>query len=151
MALGDINDKWPYTGFNFDVRVGGKYYSFKEVSGLELNIETTTKPEGSFIYTVPTGQRKFGTLKLKRGMLPGGSDFANWAKLCEANPEITEMPLKDVDVYMMDDQGNDLMHWAIKDAWPKKYTVGPLNSSENGLAVEDIELVYRYFEVTAML
>lgn len=151
MALGDINDKWPYTGYNFDVNVGGAYYSFKEVSGLEVQVQVKSKTEDHVIMSIPTGERKFSNVTLKRGMLPGGSALAAWAASVEAAPTNGGLDVKDVFIYMMDDQGNDLMSWHLENAYPVKYTVGPLNASDNSIVVESLELAYKKFELRPTL
>jgi phage tail-like protein len=151
MALGDITGKWPYIGYNFDVRIDGSYYSFKEVSGLEIQVQVKAKTENHIISSVPTGERKFSNVTLKRGMLPGGSALADWAAGIEASPANGALDVKNVDIYMMDDQGNDIMSWHLEKAWPVKYTVGPLNASDNSIVVESLELAYRSFEQVATL
>ena len=120
MALSEDNGIWPYTGYNFDVAIGGKYYSFKEVSGLELVVETEDKEEDNLTIKIPSGKRKFGTLSLKRGMVPSSSDLAKWVKEIEKDPLAGKLDIRPIDIYLMDDTGTDLMYWQVKDAYPIK-------------------------------
>lgn len=160
MARGDISSgggsqgptwHYPFTGYNFDVAVDGGYYSFKEVSGLEVQVQVKSKTEDHIIMSVPTGERKFSNVTLKRGLLPNGSFFADWASRVEESPMNGALEVKDVTIFMMDDKGSDIMMWVLKKAYPIKYTVGPLNSTENSIAVESIELAYKQFEQVAIL
>lgn len=145
--MGDSN-QWPVTGFYFNVELGGAPVSFQEVTGLEVQVETEDIKEGGrldYVLRIPT-RTKYGTLSLKRGVLPSGSDLADWITNVAYIPRLAgDLDKRDIRVALMDENKEEVAVWDVFDAYPTKYSVAPLNSMDNGLAFETIEFTYREF------
>jgi phage tail-like protein len=39
------------------------------------------------------------------------------------------------------------MTWTVTGAWPKKWSVGDLSAETSAIAVESLDLSYRYFRI----
>jgi phage tail-like protein len=53
----------------------------------------------------------------------------------------------DVVVILLNEKGEQVRTWKISQAIPKKWIVSDLNSTENAIVIETLELTYRYFTV----
>jgi len=58
---------------------------------------------------------------------------------------ITSIVTQDVLVSLLGPDGAPLMSWAFIGAWPVKWNVSALDSMENSIAMETLELSYNYF------
>jgi phage tail-like protein len=86
---------------------------------------------------------KYADLVLKRGMVTG-SGVIDW--LLRAFRERDFAP-SDVNVILMNEQGDPLRTWKVTGAIPKKWTVSDLNANESSIVIETLELTYRYFTI----
>jgi phage tail-like protein len=53
----------------------------------------------------------------------------------------------DMNIVLMNEAGEPLRTWKIAGAIPKKWLVSDLNSGENAVVIETLELTYRYFTI----
>ena len=118
---------------------------FQSVSGLSVEYDTEEYKEGGenrFTHKLPV-RTKYSDLVLKRGMLTG-SAVIQW--FVDALRDRIFEP-GDVNVILMNEQGEPLRTWKVAHAVPKKWTISDLNANESSVVVETLELTYRYFTV----
>ncbi|HKY16498.1 MAG TPA: phage tail protein [Microthrixaceae bacterium] len=134
-----------YYKVEFEGRSEPNEANFQTVSGLNVEYDTEEYKEGGenrFTHRLPV-RTKYSDLVLKRGMLTS-SETINW--FLEAFRERVFRP-KTVNVILMNEKSEPLRAWNVVHAVPKKWTVSDLNSSENSIVVETLELTYRYFSL----
>ena len=147
----------PPAGFHFKVEFIGvtgmasdTEQRFQEVSGLSFEIETEILREGGenrFEYKLPK-RAKYPNLVLKRGLLPG-SAFLDWFKSAMSTyftVVLYEFKPADISITLLDEADQPLAIWNVVQAYPLKWAMSDLKSSENALVIETIELAYQYFE-----
>ena len=103
---------------------------FREVSGMDRTIvmETDSIGENKVPFFAPVSV-KYGTLSLKRGMLPG-SYLIDWVNLSIITLDHNHMPL---------------YCWVFFNVYPTKFATSGLHAQEAGILVEEIELQYSSF------
>ncbi|MCP4117484.1 MAG: phage tail protein [Desulfobacteraceae bacterium] len=119
---------------------------FKEVSGLtrELGVEQVAEGgENRFEHRLPS-RGKFGNLVLKRGLLTD-SGVIDW--VVDALENFIFKPAN-VLVTLLNEEHQPLATWTFTGAWPMKWSVSDLKSTENNVVVETLELAYSYFTKT---
>ena len=153
----DSLDKWGYppVSFYFEVSIGqlsGVDCLFSEVSGIEMELETGTEiKEGgnnSYVHNLP-GRTKYSDLVLKRGVVAKSSALFSWCQKTITGNYTKKIEPKDVIVKLLDEDGQALMSWNFKNAFPKKLAVSGLNakaSGESAIMIENITLSYSEFE-----
>ncbi len=118
---------------------------FQSVSGLSVEYDTEEFKEGGenrFTHKLPV-RTKYADLVLKRGML-SDSDLTKW--LLRAFRD-REFKASDLNVILMNEQGEPLRTWKVAHAVPKKWLVSDFNANENSIVIETMELSYQYFTV----
>ena len=116
---------------------------FQTASGLSVEYDYETFKEGGenrFEHKLPV-RTKYADLVLKRGLLTG-SQVIKWFTDAFRDRQFTP---SDVAVILMNEKGDPLRTWNVVHAIPKKWLVSDLNSSENSLVIDTLELSYRYF------
>lgn len=152
MAAANQNE-FPLPAYRFEVDVGGEKLSFQEVSGLEAQMDIEEVPAGgenSFVYRLPK-QVRYNNIVLKRGYLKNSksSTTFQWFKktlFIDTNLD-KKLELKDIKVSLLDEKGGTIVTWSFKKSYPVKFSVGPLNSQENALAIETLEFAYHGFKI----
>lgn len=145
---------YPPTGFLFKVSIQGipdAEADFQEVSGLSMTLETLALKEGGqnrFIHQLPV-RTTSDKLVLKRG-LKATSSLLTWCR--EAIEEFSFSP-KDLDISLLDpgiddSLSNPLVSWHLSHAYPVKWSLSPFNAMNSELAIETIEIQYRFFTKT---
>lgn len=143
---------YPVPGFYFRVLVVGIMpttddCSFKEVSGIEVEMQTEPIEEGgvnSHQWIVPKGVR-YSNLVLKRGVMPAASFLSIWVQMFMANDFTEPISPKTIIVTLNNDKGLPLYAWGFVNAYPVKWTIDSLDSTKNDILVESIEFQYQYF------
>jgi len=118
---------------------------FQSVSGLSVEYEYENFREGGenrFEHKLPVRTR-YADIILKRGMLVG-SEVINWFNRAFRDRQFEP---SDMNVILMNEKGEPLRTWKVTQAIPKKWQVSDLNSTENAIVIETMELTYRYFTV----
>lgn len=118
---------------------------FQTVSGLTVEYDMEEYKEGGenrFTHKLPV-RTKYADLVLKRGMLTDSS-VIKWC--LDAFRDRVFNPA-DVNVILMNESGDPLRTWKIAHAIPRKWSVNDLNSSDNAVVIETMELSYRYFTI----
>lgn len=154
--MADSLSYFPPAAFHFKVSVKGKGDAidaqFQEVSGLEVEQEIEEIKEGGmndFSWRVP-GRTKYNNLVLKRGFVSEGSKLFDWVTkhLNNSAHLSSKMELHDIDVILLNEEGDDLITWNFKKAYPVKWNVSNLNSQDNSLVIESIEFVFNSFSMS---
>jgi phage tail-like protein len=125
--------------YSFAVKIEGKVLSaFREVSGLDVELEVVDFSEGTggVVRKIP-GRPKYSNIVLKRGFT-GDMQLNDWFT------EFSETPTQRWagEVVMTDQKHNEVARWNFVNAWPKKVSGPQLNSDNNDVAIESIELVH---------
>jgi phage tail-like protein len=146
----------PPVGFHFKVEFGfdEKLHGvaavendvmFQSVSGLSSEMTTETIKEGGenrFEHELPV-RAKYPALVLKRGVIIGTS-LIKWCLNSFQNLEIRPV---DLEIKLLNHEHQPLMTWAVKQAWPKKWSVEDLNAMDNKILVESLEMRYQHFTI----
>ena len=143
------NEYYPPWGFYYKVKfsISGNSHDvrFQSVSGLSVEYDYESFKEGGenrFEHKLPV-RTKYADMVLKRGMLVG-SEIIDWFNKAFRDREFTPT---DIDIILMNEKGDMLRTWKVAHAIPKKWLVSDLNSTENAIVVETMELTYRYFTI----
>ncbi len=118
--------------------------AFREVSGLETEIETEELREGgenTFVHRLPKGRRQ-GNLSLVRGLAVGDDPLVRWCTSVLESTLATEIPTATVLVKLLDADHQPIAAWSAQNCWPVKWQVGSFDAMKNEIAVETIELSY---------
>jgi phage tail-like protein len=129
--------------FSFRLKVGQSDWTFREVSGLTSESEVIERREGGRgreTVRVP-GNVKWSNIELKRGI---DTDMALWkwrkqvidGKLGDARANGT--------IEVIDQKGDPIAVYSIKNAWPSKYT----GAAMSGSAFESITIAHEGIERT---
>lgn len=157
MASSTSENNWVYppVSYYFEVSVGkfsGIDCLFSEVSGIEMELETSTElKEGgnnSYVHILPS-RTKYTDLVLKRGVVPKTSSLLSWCQKTISGNYTKKIETKTVTVKLLDEDGQALISWNFKNAFPKKLSVSNLSakaSGESAIMIETITLAYSEFE-----
>lgn len=139
----------PMPNFHFDVQFGGVSIGFTEVSGLDMQVEVIDYREGvspEYSHRKMPGQHRYSNLILKRGMVPGNTDFFNWMKTVQTG----QTERRDLIVRLLNEEHNPVYVWKLRNAFPVKYSGPHLNSMSSQLAVETLEIAYESMDVESL-
>lgn len=134
----------PYAGYNFEVSIQGVAAdgkavsaSFSEVSGLEVTIDPIDYRTGSEENRMRKlqGIKKFTNITLKRG-LTGDMEFWTW--VTRSMNGLAQRAAGSITLLNEDRQ--PVMTWKFKNGWPSKWTGPSLNSKNNEVAMETLEI-----------
>ena len=150
-----MGDWYPVTGFYFSVRfVGGLATlasltdsSFKEVSGLEMKVDTETITEGgvnNYLWKVPK-PTEYSNLVLKRGVSPQVSLISTWVKSTMGSVLSSTISPITVIVLLMNEKSIPLSGWACMNAFPVKWKISEFDSMKNEVVIEELEFSYTHF------
>lgn len=142
---------YPPVSFYFRVSFNGIGKStidtqFQSVGGLSVEMQTETVAEGGenrFEHVLPV-RSKYNDLTLKRGLFKD-SELIQW---CFDAFESTIIVPVTLDISMLNEEGDPLFTWNVVHAWPKKWSVSDLNAESSAVAIESLELYYRYFRIS---
>lgn len=144
-------NRYPPVAFHFRLSfedtAGTVDASFKEVSGITMEMGTEEITEGGnnlFKHRVPTSV-KFPNLVLKRGMVTIGSPLIEWCDDTLIGGLSEVIKTKTVVVHLLNAKSNPLAAWNFVNAWPVKWSISDLNSMNNELVIETLELSYSFF------
>jgi phage tail-like protein len=149
-SIGSFTDKsgiYPPPAFYFKLSFGGspnEDTSFQEVSGIGSEIDVQEVVEGGenrFVHRLPKGV-KHPLLNLKRGITGTDSTLVKWCKSVLEGDFINPITTKNLDVFLLDAEGNPLRSWSFADAYPVKWEIDSFNSTKNEVAIEKIEISY---------
>ena len=144
-----MTDYYPPWGFYYKVEFGISQNKndvrFQSVSGLSVEYDMEEYKEGGenrFTHKLPV-RTKYADMVLKRGMLTD-SAVMQW---CFKAFRDREFEPTDINVILMNEQGQPLRTWKVTHAIPKKWLVGDLNANDNAIVIETLEISYRSFTI----
>jgi len=139
-------DVYPLPSFHFAVEIGGiEQGYFTECSGLQGEVEVFSYEEGgcnNFIHKLP-GRTKFSNITLKRGFTYSDELWIWFQGVVEGVFE-----RKNLSVKLMDNAGNEIKRWNVFSAYPVKYVCPTLNTGQNEVIIETIELTHEGMSLT---
>jgi phage tail-like protein len=121
--------------------------SFQEVAGMQGKMEVETLVEGGenrFAHRLPR-YVDYSNLVLKRGLVPQGSELADWVLATLGGGLALPIRPKDLKVSLLNDQGTPTAWWTFNRAWPLRWELDSFNSQSNNFVIETLELNYNYF------
>jgi len=142
---------YPLPAFSFAVIVDGFVgvgaASFRDVSGMGMELETETLVEGgmnSFVHQLPKAMKP-GRLTLKRGFVSRASELLKWCQdtLQEEFGSPKSIKPKTVRVHLRNEGLINVCTWVFTNAYPVKWEIDALSSMKNEVAIEQIDLVYQ--------
>ncbi|SDC93049.1 conserved hypothetical phage tail region protein [Sphingomonas sp. YR710] len=117
--------------------------AFQEVSGIDPRIDIEDVREGgtsSYVHQLP-GVTKHSNLILKRGYVTLGSPLADWAAQTVGSTLGTAIKTETLNVFLLGPAGEVLVTWSFANAWPVKWEVGALDSSDKtSVLTETLEI-----------
>lgn len=146
--------------FFFQVKMGNKSIPFKEVKGLEYQIETQEVCGGgdnSTVYHLPK-RKKFSDLVLCRALVKKDETFYAWcSKHLDDSDGFLNIELKDFQIVLLSTSEPDkdnkvkgrkapktnvfpLAVWNVKGAYPYKWSLNGLDAMKNEIALESVSL-----------
>lgn len=144
-----VSSNYP-VAFYFSLSFKGEDAAFQSVSGIskELTIEEIVcGGENRFKYRLP-GVATSQNLILKRAVVAEDSKLLDWCASVIDGGLANKIKPHDVTVSLLDKFGNVSVKWTFYNAYPVKFALSDLNSQENSLVIETIELAYTYFEIS---
>lgn len=130
--------------FYFQVQILDEDYAFKEVSGLDTEMDLETIREGGsndFEYKVPK-HIKHSNLVLKRAQMPVDSYLVSWVKDVLEGDLYHPIVPQNVQIRLLNSDGSPMYNWFCSRAYPVKWSVEPLDAEKNSILIESLELAY---------
>ena len=147
-SVDDIKSKSPIPVFYYRVTIAGEdSIAFSEVSGLNFQYETITYKDGLSYKDGPKYMPGFYNainLTLQKGIVPTDSFLLNWFKTIRLNT----VEKRDVRIDLLNENGEATVSWTAKDAFPTKLDAPSFNASSNEVAIESLELMATFLEVS---
>jgi phage tail-like protein len=142
MATGQRVD--PYSNFNFLVEIDGiTRAAFADVSGFDSTIDVTEYREGGENTTVRKlpGVTKYSNIVLKWGLTQDAELYQWHAETIKGN-----LQRKNGSIIALDRQGNEVVRWNFRNAWPTKWDGPDFTAKGNDVSVETLELAHEGVE-----
>jgi phage tail-like protein len=137
---------YPLPAFHFEVSWGGTSTAFTEVSGLTVEHQVIEYRHGlskEHTSKMP-GLPKFGSITLKRGIFKGDNEISDW--MVKKNLNTTER--RDLIITLLDENGVPARAWTAERAFVTKLEGAALKASDNGVAIESVEIAHEGITVT---
>lgn len=138
----------PLRNFRFRLEIDGiQQAGFSEVTIADTTTDAIDYREGNepTHFRKLSGLTKFANVTLKWGATDS-LDLYKWHASVVALGSAGPNNRKKVTVIVVDEAGKDKARFVIADAWPIKYTPGPLTGKGNDVMIESIELVHEGME-----
>lgn len=145
---------YPPPAFSFSVALasGGALSSqsnidaaFQEISGIDPKVDIEEVREGGvndYVHQLP-GVTKHSNLVLKRGYVTLASPMADWASQTVGSTLGTPIQTQTLNVFLLGPEGQVLVMWTFLNAWPVKWEVGTLDSTNtNSVLTQTLEISY---------
>jgi len=137
----------PFEALNFLVEIDGiTKAGFSEVTGLSVEIAAIEYREGNddtnTVRKLP-GLTKYTNIILKRGYT---SDLSLWNWMQDAiNGKVVRAAMS---ITLLDASRQAVLRWAVREAWPCKYSGPSLKAEGNDVAIETIEICHEGVELS---
>ena len=139
---------YPLSRYHFMVQWGGTKINFSEVSGLSMEVAVVEYRDGlqpDQHATKMPGLRKFSNIVLKRGIQKNDHEFFAWINTVQANT----VERRDITISLLDETHQPALVWKVKNAWPCKYEIAPLQANSNEVLIETLELAHEGLSLSA--
>jgi len=140
---------YPVSVFHFQVEWEGSRVGFTEVSGLDFEIQPIDYREGSYLdyqVTKMPGIPQFTNINLKRGILKGDNELAEWLSTIKLN----EVERRNITISLLNEDHMPVVTWNVFNAWPCNLKGASLNSTSNEVAIEEVELCHEGLTVEVL-
>ncbi|GAB2674918.1 phage tail protein [Aliiglaciecola aliphaticivorans] len=138
---------WPISKFYFQVKWGAEIMLFQEISGLDGEaqvIEFSAGDSKTFSTQKMPEMQKFGNITLKKGVFKSDTRFGDWFSQIKMDT-IKRLP---VTISLLDETGTPTMVWTLANAWPSKITGTELESDNDEIAIESMEISHQGLTIT---
>lgn len=131
----------PFGQYNFRVEIDGiTRAGFKECSGLETTQDPTDYREGSDLGLTMRklpGLISYSNITLGRGITTD-HELWDWRKKLMGGTA----DRRNLSIVLMDDAGNDVIRWNLRNCWPTKWSGPSFDATSNEVAIETLELAH---------
>lgn len=135
----------PFKNFRFLVEIDGVTSAgFRSVSGLAAEAEVVEYREGGAFSSsrkLP-GRVRYPNVTLRRG-LTASRDLWDWWRTTRDGA----LQRRDVEITLLDDAGNAVLRWGLREAWIAKIEASDLDAEANEVAIESVELAHEGLEL----
>lgn len=118
--------------------------SFMEVSGLNMQLRTESKPNDELTrIKVPNGL-SYGNVTLKYPLRPLSDAFTAWVNDCFSFRESKNRQIKvfDMVIKLLDQEGKPLAGWLCSHAYPVQWNLDGLDAMKSELSRESIVMTF---------
>lgn len=133
--------KDPFLGLKFWVEIDGIHVAgFSECSGFHIETEVMEYAEGgwnNYTHKLPV-RTKYSNIVLKRGLDPG-SDLYTWFVDTINGYNVKR---KNITISIYKPNGDLAQSWAIREAYPVKWSCPDLRTDAGATAVESVEIAH---------
>jgi phage tail-like protein len=136
--------------FYFKLTFKDQDIAFQEVSGIskEFSIEEVASGgENQFKYRIPTVSSS-ENLVLKRAIIAAESLLTKWCDTTIDQGLSNLIQPHNVTLSLIGTNDQILMLWTFHNAYPVKFAISDLNTQENDILIESLELAYTFFEIS---
>lgn len=135
----------PFPGYQFVVEIDGiASAGFSDVSGIEGMIDVVEYREGadrSLASQKLPGLVRYANVVLTRGLTSSNDLYDWWKAVAAGTPD-----RRAVAIVLLDRERTAVRRWTLRDAWPVRYAVSPLDAGRSAAAIETLELAHEGFE-----
>ncbi|GGF72398.1 phage tail protein [Wenyingzhuangia marina] len=140
---------WPMPKFRFKVDLGIelKKISFQEVSGMDVESQIIEyrKSNSKLFSTIKTpGIVKNGNVVMKRGVFLNNNAFWDFHSQIAMNT----IERRTIIIQLLNENNEVTIQWQLNNAWPTKITSTNLESDENEVAVDILEIAHEELIIT---
>ena len=140
---------WPMPKFRFKVDLGTelKEISFQEVSGMDVESQIIEyrKSNSKLFSTIKTPEIvKNGNVVMKRGVFLNNNAFWDFRSQIAMNT----IKRRTIIIQLLNENDEVTMQWQLNNAWPTKITSTNLESDENEVAVDTLEIAHEELIIT---
>lgn len=132
----------PFLNNKFIVEIDGISRSgFTEVSFFDASTDWIEYREGAHPNYLQKlgGLKRFGVMTLKTGVTDS-MELSQWYRSFSDDP--SQQNKKAISVIVLDAKGVPAARFAILNAWPVKYAVGPFNAKGKDVLHESLDIVF---------
>ncbi len=134
-------NEYPVPKFHFQVEWGASKVGFTEVTGLNVERDVIEYREGSskeYSKIKMPGLTTYSNLTLKRGSVAKDNDLFKWW----VSNKLETIDRRDITISLLNEEHEPVITWKVKNAWPSKVESTDLNSDDNNVAIETMEIVH---------
>ncbi|MGH3011631.1 MAG: phage tail protein [Gaiellaceae bacterium] len=134
----------PFKNFSFLAEIDGvAAAAFSSVSGLAAEAEVIEYRELGGLQSIKLpGRIRYPNVTLRRGLTTSRDLWDWWQTVSDGRPQ-----RRGVLIVLLDDAGQPVLRWSLREAWPVKWELSELDASKNEVAIETLELAHEGLEL----